>query len=115
MKIIVNDIPSSLNKFMGRRNEWSYRAEKKHWTELISSLSKAPEKPFEKAKVTITYYFGSKRRHDPDNYCGKVIMDGLVAARVIKDDSFECIDLVLKGSYDKDNPRTEIEVENEQR
>ena len=54
--------------------------------------------------------FGSKRRHDPDNYCGKVILDGLTQNGIIADDSFNNIELVLKGSYDKDNPRTEIEI-----
>lgn len=61
--------------------------------------------------IKITYYFRTKTRHDPDNYSGKFILDGLVKAGVITDDSFNNINLILSGKYDKDNPRTEIEVE----
>ena len=50
------------------------------------------------------------QRHDPDNYSGKFILDGLREAGIIEDDSFSNIELQLCGSYDKENPRTEIEV-----
>ena len=65
----------------------------------------------EKAVVTLTYYFPDKRRRDSDNYAGKLILDGLVRAGIIEDDSFDNVQLVLRGGYDKENPRTEIEVE----
>ena len=69
-----------------------------------------PDKPFDKATVKITYHFRTKIRHDPDNYSGKFILDGLVKAEIIADDSFNNINLILSGKYDKDNPRTEIEI-----
>lgn len=34
----------------------------------------------------------------------------IVKAGIIKDDSFDCIELQLRGDYDKVNPRTEIVV-----
>ena len=41
-----------------------------------------------------------------------MILDGLTRAGIIKDDSFDCIDLYLKcGGVDKKNQRVEIEVE----
>lgn len=114
MKIVITDTPPSLNKYMGRKNVWQYRADKEYWTNLVRTLA-LYAKPLdyiipEKAVVTITYYFKTKARHDPDNY-GKLLMDGLTKAGVIKDDSFDYIELRLKGGYDKLNPRTEIEVE----
>ena len=39
-----------------------------------------------------------------------MILDGLTAAGVITDDSFRCIELILKGECDRSNPRTEVEV-----
>lgn len=41
---------------------------------------------------------------------GKFILDGLREAGIIEDDSFSNVELQLCGSYDKENPRTEIEV-----
>lgn len=40
-----------------------------------------------------------------------MILDGLVRSGILLDDSFSCIELVLLGGYDKENPRTEITVE----
>jgi len=111
MKITIPAIPPSDNKYKGRENAWEYRNDKKYWLEMVSIYAKIarPRKPYEKATVTITYFFPDKRRRDPDNYSGKFILDGIVG-NVIKDDSFDCIDLRLAGSYDKNNPRTEVEI-----
>lgn len=114
MKIIINAIPPSLNKFAGRKNYWEYRKVKDEWKELVYYMCKQQKyETLNKAIVTVTYYFPTKARRDPDNHAGKVILDGLTAAGVILDDSFDCIELRLRGGYDKVNPRTEIEVESE--
>ncbi len=68
----------------------------------------------EKAVVHITYYFPDRRRRDPDNYAGKMLLDPLVQLGIIKDDSFQHIRLVLDGAYDPEHPRTEIEVESDE-
>ena len=101
MKYIIPDIPPSINKFIGRTNIWEYQKAKKEWIALCTYLRKPP-KPIEKASVTITFYFKDKRRHDADNY-QKFLLDGLVKAGIIVDDDFEHI-------YDRQEPRTEIEV-----
>ena len=110
MKIIINAIPPSLNKFAGRKNDREYQAVKREWKDLVYYTCKQQryETP-KKAIVTITYYFPTRARHDPDNYA-KFLLDGLTAAGAIADDSFDCIELRLRGGYDKVNPRTEIEV-----
>ena len=110
MKVIIDKIPPSLNKFAGRKNDREYQALKREWKDLVYYTCKQQryETP-KKAIVAITYYFPTRARHDPDNYA-KFLLDGLTAAGAIADDSFDCIELRLRGGYDKANPRTEIEV-----
>lgn len=110
MKIIIPEIPPSLNKYAGRLNGWEYRAEKQRWIGLMRAYCKK-QKPMDKAIVTITYYFPTRHRHDPDNYNGKMLMDGLTDRGVIADDSFDHVELRLRGEYDRQNPRTEITIE----
>lgn len=113
MRIVINGVPPSLNEFVGRNPE-GYRAAKREWTALAYYKSKAakdrPATPYQHAEVTVTYYFRDKRRHDADNYNGKLFMDGLTKAGVIADDDFEHITTRFIGRVDKHFPRTEIEV-----
>ena len=108
MKYIIPMIPPSINKFIGRTNIWEYQQAKKEWIALCTYLRKPP-KPIEKSLITITFYFKDKRRHDADNY-QKFLLDGLVHAGIIVDDDFEHITVTCKGDYDKQEPRTEIEI-----
>ena len=111
MKYIIPAIPPSENKYKGRQNHWDYREQKKIWAQYIAVYCR-PRKCFtSKVRLTLTYYFPTRIRHDPNNYSGHFITDGLVECGIIRDDSFDDIDLVLRGKYDKDNPRTEIEIE----
>lgn len=111
-KYEIPEIPPSLNTYAGRNNVWQYRSDKKHWAELCDIYCRPrPKKPLEKCTVMIAYYFKTRQRHDPDNYNGKFILDGLRDAGIIKDDSFANITLILYGDCDKDNPRTVVEVE----
>lgn len=108
-KYIIPNIPPSNNKYIGRENRFEYQDVKKSWAELVKLFCRPkPQKPIDKSIVRLTYYFPDRRRRDPDNYSGKMILDGLVRSGIIKDDSFNCIRLFLDGRYDKDNPRTEI-------
>ena len=112
LKYTIPFIPPSNNKFKGRQNAWEYRALKKEWSQIVGIYCKSiPSTPIAKSNLTITYYFKTKSRHDPDNYNGVFILDGLVAKGIIQDDNFNCINLILKGAWDKSNPRTEIVIE----
>lgn len=117
MTIVLKGVPPSLNRTAGRGNVWEYRATKQQWTSTVYYTCKAckerPAEPFMKALVEITYYFPDLIRRDPDNYSGKFLMDGLKKAGVIKDDSFRHVRLLLDGDYDKENPRTEIKITEE--
>ena len=112
MKIVINDIPPSNNQYMGNSHNFNeYSQEKKRWHWLIkSALKEKPKKPIEKAIVKITYYFKTNHRRDPDNYSGKMLLDPLVREGVLVDDSFKVVTLVLSADYDKEKPRTEIEI-----
>lgn len=111
LSYIIPEIPPSNNKYIGRNMRFAYQDAKKAWADKIYFLCRPrPPKPFNKAVVVLTYYFKDRRRHDPDNYAGKFILDGLVRAEIIIDDSFDNISLHLNGRYDKDNPRTEIYI-----
>lgn len=116
VKLVIPEIPPSNNKYMGRGSvrsqAFAYQDEKQRWAWLVrAAVKKKPKKPLQKAKVKITYFFPDRRRRDPDNYSGKFILDGLTGAGVIEDDSFGNIRLELRGEHDKNNPRTEIELE----
>lgn len=105
-------VPQSLNHYAGRKNCWEYRQDKAQWERDVTLLCRPrPQRPIEKAAVTLHYFFPTRARHDPDNYAGKMILDGLVKAGIILDDSFDCVALRLEGGYDAKNPRTEITVE----
>lgn len=110
-KYSIPAIPPSNNRFAGRQNHWEYREQKKQWQDMISACcAPVPPEPIESAVVTLTYYFPTRVRRDPDNYSGKFILDGLVRKCILLDDSFKNVELVLRGDYDKSRPRTEIEV-----
>lgn len=104
-------LPKSLNQFAGRGNVWAYREEKKRWKELCAVYCKpCPSQPVKGALVTLFFYFADRRRRDVDNLA-KAVLDGLVACGVLEDDCYQCIDLLLQGGYDKQNPRTEIYIQ----
>lgn len=108
---IIPYIPPSNNQYIGRTNFREYQRVKKDWAMLVKAYCRpVPAQPLERARVTLLYHFRDKRRRDPDNFSGKMLLDGLVAARVLLDDSFQCIDLVLRSEYDGEE-RTEIVVE----
>ncbi len=114
VRITLRGVPPSLNKFAGRENSWDYRTEKRTWTDIVvwavKSGKQTPEHPFRRAEVEILYYFPTAARHDPDNYAGKFLLDGLTKAGVIEDDSFAHITLAVAGAVDRKNPRTVITV-----
>ena len=112
MTITLEGCPPSLNAFAGRSNTWQYRKEKAKWTHMVESIGEmiAPPRPYEKAKIIITYYFPTNARHDADNYAGKFLLDGLTKAGIIVDDDLKHITTEIRGEVDKTNPRTVIKI-----
>ena len=112
MVIVVKEIPPSNNQFFGNSHNFNeYRRKKERWHWLIkAAIEKRPKKPHDKSEIHITYYFKDRRRRDPDNYSGKMLLDPLVKEGIIVDDSFNHSELRLSASVDRENPRTEIEI-----
>lgn len=107
----IPGIPPSNNEYIGRTNYREYQRVKKMWADRITLCCRPkPRTPLPHARVVLTYYFPDLRRRDPDNYSGKMLLDGLKAARIIEDDSFDKIELILRCGLDKAHPHVEIEV-----
>ncbi len=110
-KYTIKAIPPSNNKYIGRNMRWEYQEVKKQWAKIIYFVCRdKPPKPLKKAVVKITYYFKDNIRRDCDNYSGKMILDGLVNAGIIEDDSFKHIELVLKAFFKCEEAKTEITI-----
>lgn len=114
IRITLRGVPPSLNRFVGRENSQAYRQAKAEWTDTVAWMAKRQRrihKPYVHATVRIKYFFPDRRRRDPDNYCGKLLLDGLRKGGIIVDDSFSHIRLELSGGCDPADPRTEIEIQ----
>ena len=110
MKITINAIPPTINKYIGRSNIWEYQQDKKAYHKAIVMSTIGTNPKYDKCRIKVTYYFKDKRRHDPSNY-DKFLLDGLVEANIIKDDNYDVItEFTTTGKYDKDNPRVEVEI-----
>lgn len=63
----------------------------------------------EQCEIHQTVYFPNNRRHDPDNYIPKFVMDGLVeSGMIVDDDSTHITKLTLQCFTDREHPRTEL-------
>ena len=70
------------------------------------------DKQLDDVKMKFTVYFPTKRRHDVDNQVPKFILDGFTEAGfIVDDDESHLRELTLTTAYDKTNPRTVIEIE----
>lgn len=97
----------------GNRNYQPYAKMKEINTSAVAwTASKLPRNKG-KVNITITWYEKDRRR-DPDNVMAgqKFILDGLVVAGIIKNDSQKYInDILHKFRVDRKNPRIEVEIE----
>ena len=110
MKITINALPPTINKYIGRDNRWQYQKDKKAYHEAVVMSTIGLNPLYDKCKIKVTYYFKDKRRHDPANY-DKMLLDGLVEANILKDDNYDVIEeYTTIGSYDKNNPRVEVDI-----
>lgn len=59
--------------------------------------------------IVYALYFKTKHRRDLGNFVFKFFEDGIVQTGMLTDDNMNVINpLVIKGAYDKENPRMEI-------
>lgn len=87
---------------------------KQKWKDFICwwiKFLKYEDMKLDSFDITITVFFNTKRRHDVDNQVPKFILDGFSESGfIIDDDEKHLHSLTLKTDYDKENPRTEIEL-----
>lgn len=95
------------------RNYKEYATMKDRNTQMVAWLAKKAGLPkYEKAYLIITWYEPDERR-DPDNIMAgqKFILDGLVAAGTIPNDSQKYVrGIVHRFKVDRKNPRVEVEI-----
>lgn len=114
LSFVVNEVPPTINKYIGRTNRWEYQNDKKRYSRMVkySVLNKySTIKKCKKCNIEVVYYFKTRIRHDPSNY-DKFLLDALVDSEIIEDDNYDVIKrFTTIGSYDKENPRVEINIE----
>lgn len=118
IKLTVHDIPSSNNATQGKgglSKAMAYRSEKLKWAGYFQVLRarmraelQALQLPLQEATIITVYHFTTKTRRDPDNYSGKMIHDGLIAAQFITDDSFDNIDIIPLATFS--NKKASVDV-----
>ena len=66
----------------------------------------------DKFTAEVTVYMPTRRKFDLDNFCNeKFLWDAFTEAGFIVDDNYTNLtSLLLRGGYDKENPRTEIVI-----
>lgn len=103
--------PSINQWFIMRRPEMN--ALKQKWKDFIVWwVNDLGVEQFNKVKMTFIIFFPTRIRHDVDNQIPKFILDGFVEAGIIPDDDDSHLtSLTLQVGYDKNNPRTEIIIE----
>lgn len=95
----------------GKGKYQPYALMKEEYTTMIAWIAKKMPR-FEKVVLIITWYEPDSRR-DPDNIMAgqKFILDGMVAAGTIPNDSQRYIQGILhRFRVDKQNPRIEVEI-----
>lgn len=111
-KIIIDSpIPPSLNEWM-IMPRFKMNAQKQAWKEFGTWVVKyynLENKKLNKCKIIIEYFFGTKHRHDADNFTPKNLFDSFTVSGLLIDDDFNHVEsLTIKGNYSKEDPRTEI-------
>ena len=113
-KLIVRRPMPNLNTVIAAtKKHWSYYSrEKKKWTQMVRVEALAQKlKPVTQPVWVRSEYYSKNRRADPDGIriAAKYILDGLVEANVLPDDSQKwIIGFVDRFSVDKNDPRIEV-------
>lgn len=112
--LIEDVIPPSLNVWsnMNRDQKNNLKQKWNNFGEFVVMKHGFENKKIERCRITWNYYFSTKHRRDTDNYTCKQISDSLVSSGVLVDDNYTIVNpTILQIFYDKENPRTEINIE----
>lgn len=122
MKIVISRELTDLNTYIKALNNHylagnKIKKEETEWVYYEAKRQKAKPWMEYPIKITCTWYSKDERK-DIDNvaFAKKFILDGLVLAGVIEDDSRKFVRALGDVFYvDKDNPRVEIEIQNDEK
>ncbi len=118
MKLVIDGRLPGLNEIIkeakkGRGGYQPYAIMKREYTDEIAWLAKKMPKYHGQVEINITWYEKNYKR-DIDNVAAggtKLILDGLVLAGVLKDDSQKFVKSINHYfKVDKNNPRIEVKV-----
>lgn len=73
--------------------------------EIASQWHTEPQR--DDVTLNILFYFGDKRKRDIDAYL-KILLDAM--SEIVYEDDSQVTEMHVFKDYDKDNPRTEIQV-----
>lgn len=105
----LNDMIDAAKRGKGKYQPYSMM--KQTYTDMVAWLAKKLPK-YEQVNIIITWYEPNEKR-DPDNIMAgqKFILDALVHAGVIPNDSQKYIQGILhRFRVDRENPRIEVEI-----
>ncbi len=112
-KPIEHPYHPSINKWFILQRQ-AMNALKQKWKDFIVWWIKdlgLNESSFDNVELTFTTYMPTRRRIDTDNTVPKFILDGMVeGGLIVDDDSTHLKKLILCAGYDKNHPRTDIEI-----
>jgi Holliday junction resolvase RusA-like endonuclease len=106
----LNEMIDAAKKGKGKYQPYSMM--KQTYTDMVAWLAKKLPK-YEQVNITITWYEPNEKR-DPDNIMAgaKFILDGLVKAGTIPNDTRRYIKSITHiPELDRDNPRVEVEIQ----
>ena len=112
---IHGSLPRLNDTIAATKRHWSlYSKEKAKWTSLVAWEAKAARLKPVAHPVEINFLWYLKdRRSDPDNcrYACKHVLDGLVAASIIPDDSLRwVVGFSDQFAVDRANPRVKVTI-----
>lgn len=114
--ITIPYLPVSLNRILRmhkmERDRYFTKCKNDVWALTYEKGKNRPKKPFQIAKMIMTFIFPNKGVRDFDNYIGgaKGITDGIKAAKIIEDDCWQKLKVEFRGEIGKP-AKTVIEIQ----
>lgn len=114
IKIVIPGEMPGLNEIVAAaKSHYAVYAEQKKDNTWLVQLSARNKPKMARVAVTCTWY-AKNRRRDPDNISAgvKYILDGIVAAGILKNDGWRQIKSISHTfAVDKHSPRVEVELQ----
>ena len=113
--VIPHELPALNQTIEAGKRHWSkYSRLKREYTELVACLARRQLRPVLSGRVYLSFvWYCRNRKRDPDNIASakKFIIDGLVTAGILPNDSLRWI-MGFSDAFEVDaaNPRIEVEI-----